>query len=96
MVYPDDFLRDAVYQNSSILVDNADQVRLQDISIGYDISKRQITKLPFANIRIYAYINNVSLLWKANKDGIDPDYVANGTLIYPNPRTYSLGLKVGF
>jgi TonB-linked SusC/RagA family outer membrane protein len=97
MIYPDNPLRDQAYQYSSILIDNADNIRLQDISLGYDIGKKQFPKLPFSNIRIYAYINNIAILWKANKDGIDPDYLPNGSaMIYPNPRTYSLGLKVGF
>jgi hypothetical protein len=96
MIYPDNPLRDQVYQLSSILIDNADNVRLKDISLGYDINKKQFPKLPFSNIRIYAYINNIGILWKANKDGIDPDTVPSGSIIYPNPRTYSLGLKIGF
>jgi outer membrane receptor protein involved in Fe transport len=96
MLYPDNGLRDQVYQYSSILIDNGDNVRLKDISVGYDITKKQFPNLPFSNIRIYAYINNVGILWKANKDGIDPDAIPNGTMIYPAPRTYSLGLKIGF
>jgi TonB-linked SusC/RagA family outer membrane protein len=97
MIYPDNGLRDQVYQYSSILIDNADNIRLKDISLGYDIGKKQFPKSPFANIRIYAYINNIGILWKANKDGIDPDAVPNGSAtVYPNPRTYSLGLKVSF
>ena len=97
MIYPDNPLRDQVYQYSSILIDNADNIRLQDVSLAYDMNKKQFPKLPFSTIRIYAYINNIGILWKANKDGIDPDYLPNGSgNIYPNPRTYSLGLKVGF
>ncbi|WP_429383055.1 SusC/RagA family TonB-linked outer membrane protein [Mucilaginibacter sp. UYCu711] len=96
LTYPGNDLRDQVYYFSSVLVDKGDHVRLQDISISYDINKQQFTKLPFSNIRVYAYINNIGILWRANKDGVDPDYVPNGNAIYPNPRTFALGLKASF
>jgi TonB-dependent starch-binding outer membrane protein SusC len=37
-------------------------------------------------------MNNVGILWKANHEGIDPDYGFG----LPSPHSYSVGLKVNF
>lgn len=89
--------RDFFYIFSQSLVDNGDHVRLQDISLTYDLTKRLWKKSPFVNLSLYAYINNVGILWKANHDGLDPDvYSAAGTTALPLPRTYSIGIKSNF
>lgn len=95
MEYPANFIKDQVYTQSSILVDKGDHIRLQDISFSYDFSKYQLPKGPFGGIRIYSYISNIGILWKENKDGIDPDYssLSSG---YPPPITYTLGIKANF
>ena len=93
MIFPDNNLRDIIYQNSSALTDKGDHIRLQDVSVSYDLIHGQHPKLPFSQIKLYAYINNIGILWRANKDGIDPDYIPNSSTVYPNPRTYALGFK---
>ncbi|QES88748.1 TonB-dependent receptor [Rhizosphaericola mali] len=90
LIYPADNNRDAFYTYSSALVEKGSHVRLQDIQLIYSLSKKQFPLCPFNDIRIYGYINNIGLLWRANKYNIDPDY-ANGGI--PAPRTYALGLK---
>jgi len=95
--YPANSIRDIVYRNSSILIEKGDHIRLQDISLGYQFDKKQFPQMPFRSLNIYMYVNNIGILWRANKAGLDPDYIPSpgGNLIYPNPRTYSLGVKVG-
>ncbi len=89
--------RDDFYKYSSLLIDKGDHVRLQDITLGYDFDKRRYKGLPFAQLRVYTYINNVGILWRDNRDRLDPDLSGNTTAAnYPLPRTYSLGLKVNF
>lgn len=95
MSYPTNYLRDEIYLNSDILIEKGDHIRLRDISLSYDLTKRQFHRLPFSSIKIYGYINNIGILWKANKSGVDPDYVPNSASVYPNPKTFSIGLKVG-
>lgn len=96
LVYPADGLRDQIYKYSDALIEEGDHIRLQDISVNYELLKKQLGKMPFFSLSIYGYINNIGILWKANDAGIDPDYVPNGSLIYPNPRTYSIGFKAKF
>lgn len=95
VLYPANANRNDFYQGSSVLVERGDHIRLQDVSVRYDISKQKWKKLPFENLRLYCYVNNVGLLWKANDKGIDPDFAANGTTrTYPNPRSVALGVNV--
>lgn len=90
--------RDVFYSNSEILVEKGDHIRLQDISVSYDLNKSLLRKTPFKDIRVYCYLNNVGILWRANKYGIDPDVANYPTVIsnYPNPRTIAIGLKTTF
>lgn len=93
---PYDTSRDKFYQYSSVLVDKGDHIRLQDISLSYDVDKHKWRRMPFKNIQFYSYINNVGILWRANKDHLDPDLNTSSTLSYPLPRTISLGIKTQF
>jgi hypothetical protein len=87
MIYPDDYYRDYFYRKSEATVEKGDHVRLQDISLTYDVPhrKRQAPLLHF-----YFYASNLGILWKANKDGLDPD--ANNS--YPVPLSVSAGCKI--
>ncbi|MDB5143396.1 MAG: SusC/RagA family TonB-linked outer membrane protein [Mucilaginibacter sp.] len=88
---PVDDNRDAFYEYSSTLVDKGDHIRLQDISLSYDlVGPKSKLKTPFTRLSFYSYINNVGILWKANHDGLDPD-LYSGAL--PVPRTISFGVK---
>jgi hypothetical protein len=96
---PVDDNRDFFYTFSQSLVDNGDHVRLQDISLSYEITKSLWKSSPFINLTVYGYINNVAILWRANHDGLDPDVftlAGGGMTSLPLPRTYSIGLKTNF
>jgi len=94
---PVDDNRDYFYAYSQTLVDNGDNIRLQDITLNYDLTKSLWKNSPFINLTIYSYINNVGILWRANHDGLDPDIYSNGAMTnLPLPRTYSIGLKSNF
>ncbi|MHB1921120.1 MAG: SusC/RagA family TonB-linked outer membrane protein [Chitinophagaceae bacterium] len=75
MVYPNDPNRDLFYQNSQVLVEKGDNIRLEDITLSYLLSHQQWEKLPFQTIRLYLYAANLGLIWAANKEGLDPYYV---------------------
>jgi len=98
MVYPFDYDRSYFYEYSSINVDNGDNIRLQDINLSYDFNKAAYPRLPFNNLRLFLYANNIGILWRANHDGIDPDAVptAGSNTTMPNPRSISFGIKGTF
>ena len=93
VIYPANANRSTFYRNSDILVDRGDHIRLQDITLSYSLKKANLSKTPINNIQIYLYANNIGILWRENKNGIDPDYYTYQG--YPNPRTIALGIKVG-
>ncbi|MFA6084217.1 SusC/RagA family TonB-linked outer membrane protein [Mucilaginibacter sp.] len=92
IVYPADQTRDGFYQYSQATVEKGDHIRLQDISLGYSFDKLRFKGLPFNSLQVYAYANNLGILWRANKLKLDPDY-PTGT---PSPKTISIGLKTNF
>lgn len=80
--------RDLFYYYSEINVQKADHIRLQEINLSYTFN----TKSSFIkNPRIYAYVNNLGVVWRANKRGLDPE-----ARDYPQPRTYNLGFSANF
>lgn len=92
--------RNNFYQSSEILVEKGDHIRLQDISLAYNLSNRWCSSIHMKAVQLYGYINNIGLLWRANKSGIDPDYNQNlysgytGNIVAP--RTYALGIRANF
>jgi TonB-linked SusC/RagA family outer membrane protein len=85
--------RDDIYTFSDILVQKGDHIRFQDINISYDMNRSTYKWLPCRKISLYGYINNIGIIWRANKDKLDPDYVFQS---YPASRTYSLGINITF
>lgn len=80
--------RDDFYYNSEINVLKGDHIRLQEINLSYTLKKGIWgIKSP----RIYTNVNNLGIIWRANKLGIDPDIND-----YPNPRSYTIGLSASF
>lgn len=91
MIYPANSSRDNFYAGSVRLVEKGDHIRLHDINISYSVSDRVLDRLPFTGLVFYLYANNLGILWKANDQGLDPDY-ASGYLL--PPLGISLGLRV--
>jgi len=91
---PFDFDRATFYKYSSVLVTKGDHIRIQDITVNYQISRNQWKKLPFRQMSIYSYVNNVGIIWRANKLNMDPD-LFNGYGI-PPVKTWTFGIKGNF
>jgi TonB-linked SusC/RagA family outer membrane protein len=88
MIYPANQTSDFVYDNADINVLKGDNVRLQELNFSYVLKKlpRQLKSLT-----IYGDVQNLGILWRANKLGLDPD-------VYdiPLPRTYAVGVRASF
>lgn len=80
--------RDLFYASSEVLVSKGDHIRLQDVDLTYDLDKDVLKHLSLKRIQLYLYANNLGILWKADKNRLDPDY-PNGLV----PRTISLGCR---
>lgn len=90
-VYPLNPQRDQFYEASEINVIKGDNIRLQFVNLSYSFLKNS-TRLPFKSIQLYLNAANLGIIWRANKDHIDPDYV--GTI--PEPKAYTMGIKANF
>ncbi|PTS98424.1 SusC/RagA family TonB-linked outer membrane protein [Pedobacter sp. HMWF019] len=77
-----DAARSTFYNYAQILVEKADNIRLQDISLRCS---------PFKRITFTLYAGNLAILWKATKSKLDPDYPLD---TYAPPKTFSAGLKL--
>ena len=87
MQYPNDSYRDLFYQHSSNNIVKGDLIRVQNIRLGYSftISNSKIKG------QLYIGANNVGLIWRKNKENLDPDY-----LDLPAPRVISVGGNINF
>lgn len=92
VIYPANVNRDRVYQYSSVLVQRADHVRLEDINLSYRLSQADGTRLPFQSIRVFLYLSNMGLIWAANTKNIDP-YFNNQPM---DAKHISIGLNIDF
>lgn len=90
LIYPASTTRDNFYASSTALVEKGDLIRLQDIQVYYDFTRKAMPKLPVRSLRLYGYANNIGLIWRANRHGIDPDALAT----LPDVRTLALGIKL--
>lgn len=93
LAYPSNANRNNFYQFASVLVYKGDHFRLQDIQCSFHLGKKTLKGFPFAKAEIYSYINNLGLLWKQNKAGLDPDYNDRVTG-YPDPRSIAFGIRL--
>lgn len=93
MVYPANNIRDAFYNSSETLIDKADNIKLQYIDLTYDIDRSTLKKIPLQHLQLYINAGNLGILWRANKDGIDPDYISSTP---PPGKTYAIGIRANF
>ncbi len=88
-----DYARDNLYLFGESLVEKGDHIRLKDLQLAYLISNEKLKSAGISNLRIYAYADNLGILWKASSGALDPDYAYS---ISPPVRTFSLGFKADF
>ena len=85
------------YKYSDINVAKSDYIRWKQISLSYQLNQEWLKKVHIQGANIAFTVSNLGLLWKANKDGYDPDYVA-GLNAYnlPPQKAYTLSLNINF
>nr|WP_067054250.1 SusC/RagA family TonB-linked outer membrane protein [Mucilaginibacter sp. L294] len=92
LIYPNNTNRNNFYQYSDALIIKGDNIRLQDIRLSYDLPATLLKSKFFEKVQLYAYANNVGIIWRKNKLGIDPE----ATTQYIDPRSFSIGLNANF
>lgn len=89
-----DYSRDDAYNLSNMTIEKADCIRLQDIRLGYNLTGNAIRGLPIRRATLYLYASNLWILWRANRNGIDPDVYSFGMV--PQPKSLAFGINVNF
>lgn len=81
-------------RSSDFFVENASFFRIRTLQFGYTVSPQTLEKFGFGNLRIYISANNLLTFTKYN--GFDPEIVGGVDRgIYPQPRSFLVGLSVG-
>lgn len=93
MVYPSNSNRNFFYQDAEVNVLKADHIRLQYINLSYSLLKEDYQRLPVKSLDIFSNVSNLGIIWRANKENIDPDY---GNRSIPAPKTVSFGLRANY
>jgi TonB-dependent starch-binding outer membrane protein SusC len=88
MDYPANQYRDEFYAGAEPNFLKGDNIRFKDIRLDYSF-RVKTSKSKFYELQVYSYINNVGILWRANKDHLDPDF---GSQIPPS-RSIAFGVK---
>ncbi|MCX2584390.1 SusC/RagA family TonB-linked outer membrane protein [Pedobacter sp. MR22-3] len=88
------------YTRGQLNVLDASYVKLRDLTLAYRLPEFLLKKINANDISFNAQLSNV-LLWKANKQGIDPEFQTEGNAggirnLRINQNTVSLGVKIGF
>lgn len=88
---------------SDLFVENADYVKVQNITLGYDL-KNAFKQLPLSSARIYVTVQNAFTF--TGYSGMDPEIGASGTDdnwakgidlgFYPSARSYMFGVNLKF
>ncbi|WP_262250007.1 SusC/RagA family TonB-linked outer membrane protein [Parapedobacter soli] len=85
--------RNELYLYSEALITKGDVVRLQDVSISYSFNPNSFNKLGLHQLKLFGYARNLGILWRANKNGLDPDYP---NADYPAPKLFAVGCSLTF
>ncbi|WP_160713313.1 SusC/RagA family TonB-linked outer membrane protein [Chitinophaga solisilvae] len=85
------------YRQADINVVNAAYMKLRDLTLSYTLPEGIAGRLFMDNCRIYGQLNNV-MLWKKNKDDIDPEYynLAQGVRTQAMKPFFTVGVNVRF
>jgi len=87
--YPQFSNRDAFYSLSENHVSQGGNVRINYINLSYNFLK---SKSGLNTINIYLNASNPGIIWRANHEGLDPDYPAS----IPPAQIYSIGIRASF
>lgn len=93
MSYPANQSRDAFYLGSEALVRRGDHLRFQYINLSYNLEEGFLRKVKIESMNLFINSNNLGIIWRRNKEKIDPDFSDNAILL---SKTFSIGARIIF
>jgi TonB-linked SusC/RagA family outer membrane protein len=91
------------FRISDRFIESGSFLRIQNISLGYNLPKRMISKAKLTNFKLYASVQNLYTFTKYS--GYDPELGAYNSNVllsnidnghYPNPRSFTIGANIEF
>ncbi len=78
----------------SLIYESTDFIKLKNINLSYNIPQKLVKKLKITDAQIYANAYNV---WTTTPyQGYDPESVGIDRGLYPQSKSYSIGIKINF
>ena len=85
------------FRYSDLMVEKADNIRLQQISLSYSFPPELMPRNSFKSLSLNVSVRNLGLIWTANKKGLDPEYLNSGNYSNLPPATnFVFGLNASF
>lgn len=91
MVYPLNSAREDFYRNAEILFEKGDHIRLQYVNLSYSLRPAAYPWLPFRAMKLSFAANQLPIIWRANKAGLDPEAAT-----LQRPANFSFALNINF
>ena len=89
--YPQYTGRDAFYRYASVHALKGDHIRFHYLNIAFDLASRK-TKGFLQSGQVYGNVANLGIIWRANKEHLDPDYPN----AYTPPKQATIGFRCSF
>jgi TonB-linked SusC/RagA family outer membrane protein len=86
------------YRFSDKLVRSADNIRLQQISLGYHFPASMLPKRVFRSLSVSGNVRNLGMIWAKNKEKLDPEYLNANSNYYSMPpvTSYLFNINASF
>jgi TonB-linked SusC/RagA family outer membrane protein len=83
-------------QMSTRWLEDGSYIRLRNVTLSYSIPSGLVQKAKISSLRVY--VTGTNLWTKTNYSGLDPEQAIDGTswFVYPNTRTFTMGIDLGF
>lgn len=86
----------SAYNYSTERIAKGDFIRMKEISISYDFSRRLLAKTRISSLSLKLQATNLFLIYADKKlNGQDPEYYNTGGVASPVPRQFTLTLRIG-
>jgi len=85
------------YRYSDLLTISGSYIRLQQISLGYNAPAALLKGTPIKSANVSGSVRNLGLIWRKNKDGVDPSYiVTNSYSNLPPTKAFFISVNASF
>ena len=63
------------YRFSDYLIRSRSNIRLQQVSLSYEVPSHLLARIYTKNVTVSAVARNLGMIWAANKEKLDPEYL---------------------